>query len=87
MRMTDILEKKRDGGELSRAELEFFVRGLTSGEIPDYQISAWLMAVYFRGMSDRELADLTELMAHSGDMTDLAPLGDRTVDKLSLIHI
>ncbi|MBS6446090.1 MAG: thymidine phosphorylase [Clostridiales bacterium] len=83
MRMTDILEKKRDGGELSRAELEFFVRGLTSGEIPNYQISAWLMAVYFRGMSDRELADITELMAHSGDVTDLTPLGDRTADKHS----
>lgn len=81
--MTDILEKKRDGGELSYAELEFFVRGLTLGEIPDYQLSAWLMAVYFRGMSDRELAELTDLMAHSGDMTDLSPLGERTVDKHS----
>ena len=83
MRMTDILKKTREGEALSREELAFFVRGVTSGDIPDYQISAWLMAVYFRGMGDRELADLTDLMARSGDMTDLTPLGACTVDKHS----
>ena len=83
MRMTDILERTRDGGELSREQIEWLVRGVTDGSIPDYQISAWLMAVYFRGMSDRELSTLTDLMARSGDMTDLSALGDRTVDKHS----
>ena len=83
MRMTDILERTRDGGELSREQIEWLVRGVTNGSIPDYQISAWLMAVYFRGMSDGELSTLTDLMARSGDMTDLSALGDRTVDKHS----
>lgn len=83
MRMTDILERTRDGGELSREQIEFFIRGVTDGDIPDYQISAWLMAVYFRGMSDKELAVLTDAMARSGDVTDLSSLGERTVDKHS----
>ena len=52
MRMTDILERTRDGSGLSREQIEWLVRGVTDGGIPDYQISAWLMAVYFRGMSD-----------------------------------
>ena len=83
MRTTDIIEKKRNGGELSRDEIDFFIRGVTDGAIPDYQISAWLMAVWFRGMNDSELAALTEAMAHSGEMTDLSSLGGRTVDKHS----
>ena len=83
MRIVDIIEKKRDGGELSREEIDFLIRGIVDGSVPDYQTSAWLMAVYFRGMSDRELADLTLAMAHSGEMIDLSPLGGGTVDKHS----
>ncbi len=83
MRMTDILERTRDGSGLSREQIEWLVRGVTDGGIPDYQISAWLMAVYFRGMSDGELAVLTDAMARSGDRLDLSSLGGRTVDKHS----
>ena len=83
MRITEILEKTRDGVELSHEELAFLIQGLVSGTIPDYQVSAWLMAVYFRGMSDKELSELTALMAGSGDMTDLSSLGEKTVDKHS----
>lgn len=83
MRMYDIIEKKRDSGTLTRAEIDFMIRGLLSGEIPDYQISAWLMAVFFRGMTDEELSALTEAMADSGDRIDLTSLGDGTVDKHS----
>jgi pyrimidine-nucleoside phosphorylase len=83
MHATDIIAKKRDGGELSREEIEFFIQGYTQGEIPDYQASAWLMAVYLRGMSDRETLDLTMAMAHSGDMLDLGDIAPITVDKHS----
>ena len=62
MRATDIIEKKRDGGELTREEIEFFVSGYTSGDIPDYQAAAWCMAVYFRSMSARETAELLLLV-------------------------
>lgn len=71
MNPVDIIIKKRDGGELTRQELEFFIRGVTSGAIPDYQTAAWLMAVYFRGMTDQETTDLTLAMAASGDQLDL----------------
>ncbi len=83
MRMNDIIETKKCGLAHTRAELEFLISGLVSGEIPDYQISAWLMAIYFKGMTDEELFHLTDLMAHSGDMTDLSALGGKTVDKHS----
>jgi pyrimidine-nucleoside phosphorylase len=83
MHATDIIAKKRDGGELSREEIEFFIQGYTQGEIPDYQASAWLMAVYLRGMSDRETLDLTMAMAHSGDVLDLGDIAPITVDKHS----
>lgn len=83
MRMYDIIKKKRDGGELTKEEIEFFVDGYTKGEIPDYQASAFTMAVYFKGMNSRETTDLTLAMAKSGDMLDLSPLGDKTVDKHS----
>ena len=59
MNPVDIIVKKRDGGELSRAEIEYFIAGLTAGTIPDYQAAAWLMAVYFQGMTDRETTDMT----------------------------
>lgn len=83
MRMYDIIHKKRDGGELTREELQFFVRGVTDGAIPDYQISALLMAIYFQKMNRRETADLTDLMAHSGDMVDLSPIAGFKADKHS----
>ena len=67
MRMYDIIKKKRDGAELSKAEIEFFAFGAGNGSIPDYQLSAMLMAIYFRGLSKRETADLTVAMAASGD--------------------
>lgn len=83
MRMYDIIEKKRDGGTLSDAEIRFFIDGYTRGEIPDYQASALAMAIFFRGMTDEEMASLTMAMAHSGDTVDLSSLGNRTVDKHS----
>jgi pyrimidine-nucleoside phosphorylase len=86
MNPVDVITKKRNGGELSRAEINFFVRGITSGAIPDYQAAAWAMAVYFRGMTDRETTDLTLAMAASGEQLDLhaaLPPGTVIVDKHS----
>ncbi|MFV0497831.1 MAG: thymidine phosphorylase [Candidatus Fimivivens sp.] len=83
MRMYDIIHKKRDGDVLTREELKFFVEGVADSSIPDYQISALMMAVYFQKMSRRETADLTDLMAHSGDMVDLSPIEGFKVDKHS----
>ena len=83
MRVTDIIEKKRDGGELTRDEIEFFVNGYARGDIPDYQAAAWCMTVFFRGMTARETADLTLAMAHSGDMLDLHDIAPIVVDKHS----
>jgi len=83
MRAVDIIAKKRDGGVLSSAEIGWFVDGLTSGDIPDYQVAAWAMAVLLRGMSDRETIDLTMAMVNSGEVIDLSSLGGRVVDKHS----
>jgi pyrimidine-nucleoside phosphorylase len=83
MHAVDVIAKKRDGGELSREEIEFFIQGYTRGEIPDYQASAWLMAVHLRGMTDRETHDLTLAMAHSGDVLDLKDIVPFAVDKHS----
>ena len=83
MRMYDIIHKKREGGELTREELRFFVLGFTRGEIPDYQASALLMAIFFRGMTRRETGDLTLEMAGSGDRVDLSVLPGVKVDKHS----
>jgi pyrimidine-nucleoside phosphorylase len=83
MRATDVIAKKRDGGELSSEEIEFLVHGYTRGDIPDYQAAAWLMAVYLRGLSDRETRDLTLAMAHSGDVLDVEDIAPHTVDKHS----
>ena len=63
MRMFDIIAKKRDGGVLSREELEFAVMGFVNGQVPDYQMSALLMAIYLRGMTEKETAQLTDVMA------------------------
>jgi pyrimidine-nucleoside phosphorylase len=83
MRAVDIIIKKRDGEELSREEIEFFINGFTRGEIPDYQASAWAMAVLLRGMTDRETTDLTMTMAHSGETLDLTGVVPVAVDKHS----
>jgi pyrimidine-nucleoside phosphorylase len=83
MRAVDLIIKKRDGFELTTEEIDIFVAGLTSGEIPDYQVSAWAMAVLWRGMSVRETTDLTLAMAHSGEMLDLSGVVKFAVDKHS----
>lgn len=83
MRMYDIIKKKRDGGELSTAEIEFFIKGYVDGSIPDYQASALCMAIFYSGMTEKETADLTLSMAHSGDTVDLSPFGNMTADKHS----
>jgi pyrimidine-nucleoside phosphorylase len=80
---TEIIAKKRDGFELSKAELSVFIEGYTRGDIPDYQAAAWLMAVYLRGLSLRETVDLTHIMAHSGDTLDLNDIAPFIVDKHS----
>ena len=74
MRMYDIIAKKRDGGTLNHEELSFAVNGYVAGDVPDYQMSALLMAIYLRGMTDEETAMLTDVMAHSGDMVDLSAI-------------
>lgn len=83
MHAADIIAKKRDGAELSQEEIEFFIQGYTRGEIPDHQAAAWLMAVYLRGMTDRETQALTLAMAHSGDVLDLKDIAPLVVDKHS----
>ncbi len=83
MRAVDIIIKKRDRGELSREEIDFFVQGFTRGEIPDYQVSAWAMAVLLNGMTARETTDLTLSMAHSGQVLDLSGIVEVAVDKHS----
>ncbi|MCD4687012.1 MAG: thymidine phosphorylase [Anaerolineae bacterium] len=83
MRATDIIEKKRDGEELSAEEIRWFVEGYTNGTIPDYQAAAWLMAVYLKGMTRRETFDLTLVMTESGDQLDLSPVIEYAVDKHS----
>lgn len=82
-RAIDLIRKKRDGGELSAAEIQLFVQAYTQGEIPDYQVSAWLMAVVLRGMTRAETAALTDAMLHSGEVLNLSSLPARKVDKHS----
>ena len=83
MRMYDIIMKKRNGGELTAEEINFFVEGYTKGIIPDYQVSALMMAVYFQKMTDAETCELTMAMARSGDMLDLSAIRGVKVDKHS----
>ncbi len=83
MRAVDIIIKKRDKGELTREEIEFFVKGFVSGDVPDYQTSAFAMAILLNGMTPRETTDLTLVMAHSGQMMDLHDVVDIAVDKHS----
>ncbi len=83
MRMLDIIEKKRDGKELSEEEIRFFINGYTKGNIPDYQASALCMAIVWRGMSTKETVILTDAMMHSGDIIDLSDIKGIKADKHS----
>ena len=83
MRMYDIISKKRHGLPLSKEEIEFAVNGYVSGDIPDYQMSALLMAICINSMNEEETALLTKTMMSSGDVLDLSCFGNLTVDKHS----
>lgn len=83
MRAVDLIRKKRDCGELSREEIDFLVSGYTRGEIPDYQMAAWLMAVWIRGLNRAEIAALTEVMLHSGEVLSHSKIPGKKVDKHS----
>ena len=83
MNIVDIIEKKRDGNILSKEEIEYFVNGYVNNEIPDYQISSLLMAIYFRGLNDEELTNLTMAMVNSGEKIDLSGIEGIKVDKHS----
>lgn len=83
MRTVDLIRKKREGGEMTAEEIAFLIDGYCNGEIPDYQMSAWAMAVCFRGMTARETADLTLAMARSGEQMDLSAIRGVKVDKHS----
>ena len=83
MTMYDIIDKKRNGNVLNKEEIEYFVHGYVNGEIPDYQMSALLMAICCNGMETEELTNLTLVMANSGDKFDLSPVNGITVDKHS----
>ena len=83
MRMVDIIAKKRDGLELTKEEISFFVQGYAQNKIPDYQASAFTMAVLFRGMTKKETAIMTDEMMHSGETVDLSGIEGKVVDKHS----
>jgi pyrimidine-nucleoside phosphorylase len=83
MRAIDLIRKKRDSGEHSREEIDFLISGYTRGEIPDYQMSAWLMATWIRGLNGAEIAGLTEAMLHSGEVITFPELPGKKVDKHS----
>jgi len=83
MRMVDIITGKRNGNTHTQQEMDFLIKGITNGSIPDYQISAWLMATYFNGMNVEESARLTYAMAYSGDVLDMSEIGEFVIDKHS----
>ena len=81
--MSDIIYKKREGGTLTKEEIEYFITGYVAGDIPDYQVSALLMAIFFRGLSKPEIFELTNAMRYSGDTIDLSSIKGIKVDKHS----
>ena len=83
MNMVTLIQKKKDGQELSREEIQWFIDGYVAGNIPDYQVSALLMAIYFQGLSKEETVELTQAMRYSGDTIDLSPINGIKVDKHS----
>lgn len=83
MRIYDIIYKKRNGKELTKQEIDFMIEGYVKGEIPDYQMSAMLMAIFLKGMTDKEISEMTMAMANSGDMVDLSGIEGIKVDKHS----
>src|SRR5690242_10250405 len=83
MRAVDLIRKKRDSGEHSREEIDFLISGYTRGDIPDYQMAAWLMAAWIRGFNGPEMAALTEAMLYSGEIVNLSDLPGKKVDKHS----
>ena len=83
MNILEIISKKRDKKELTKEEIEYFIKGYTKGKITDYQASALVMAIYINGMNDREITDLSIAMAHSGEVLDLSRFGKNVVDKHS----
>ena len=83
MRMVDLIEKKRDGKTLSKEEIDFIIEGYTANSIPDYQMSALLMAIFYQDMTDEEISHLTLAMANSGDIIDLSSIDGIKVDKHS----
>ena len=83
MRAVDLIQKKRDGLELSKAEIDWLINGYVSGEVPDYQMSAFAMSIYFKGMTTREISDLTMAMVATGEQIDLSAIAGIKVDKHS----
>ncbi|GBF11556.1 pyrimidine-nucleoside phosphorylase [Tepidibacillus sp. HK-1] len=83
MRMVDLIQKKRDGNNLTTEEIQFIIEGYTQGNIPDYQMSALTMSIFFKGMNDREITDLTMAMVQSGEQIDLTAIEGIKVDKHS----
>ena len=83
MRMYDLITKKKHGEVLTDAEITYMIDGYVKGDIPDYQMSAMLMAIWFQGMTDHEITELTKVMAKSGDMIDLSAIAGKKVDKHS----
>ncbi len=83
MLMVDVIRKKRDGGKLTKEEIDYFINGYVKGEIPDYQVSALMMAIFYKGMDDEETGELTQAMLHSGEKLDLSAINGFKVDKHS----
>ena len=81
MRAVDIIQKKRDGIELSKEEIHWLIEGYVAGTVPDYQMAAFAMAVYFKGMTTREISDLTMKMVETGEQFDLSAIKGIKVDK------